>query len=78
MKLQLSFLVKCPDSGIQKSVTCEPVWAYEAELHASDLILGYPFLQGFGMLVDPVDNCLSLRPVPSGLTLVSGYEKKSV
>ena len=35
---------------------CDPLWAYEAEIHSMDLIIGYPFLQGYGLAVDAAAN----------------------
>ena len=67
VKLELSFSVSAPSGHVipggdlnSRIVVCEPVWAYEAELHKTDLILGYPFLQGFGLAVDPVAGALTL------------------
>ena len=58
MKLQLTFPIRVQESI--ELVKCDELWAYEAELHSTDLILGYPFLTGFGLLVDSVNCCLSL------------------
>jgi predicted aspartyl protease len=83
LKLQLKFSVRDTETGMAKNVSCEPIWAYEADLHATDLILGYPFLQGFGLIVDTVENCLSLKPVKTvdiidhpGKTVLSNCVKK--
>ena len=39
------------------TVACVPIWAYSAKLHQTDLIIGYPFLDGFGLAVDPTAGC---------------------
>jgi len=62
--LELSFLVTIPGPNGQdlEMVHCEPMWTYEAELHETEMIIGYPFLAGFGLTVDPVARNLSLSP----------------
>ena len=42
-------------------VACNPLWAYEADLKSCDLIIGYPFLSGFGLGVDPCTNSVFRR-----------------
>ena len=58
MKLQLTFPIKVKETT--ELVCCDELWAYEADLHSTDLILGYPFLNGFGLLIDTVKYCLVL------------------
>ena len=61
-KLELSFAVAIPGTEDCERVHCESVWAYEAELHSCDLIIGYPFLSGFGLGVDARANTLIFTP----------------
>ena len=71
VKVEISFAVAVPqehgvpggDKFDKQVVVCEPIWAYEADLHKTDLILGYPFLKGFGLAVDPVAEALIFSPV---------------
>ena len=46
-----------------EGVSCAPVWAYEAELHNTDVIIGYPYLAGFGLGVDPGANALTMSAI---------------
>ena len=61
LKLEVSLSVMIPDESgtdLVDRVQCQPLWAYEAELHSCDLIIGYPFLKGFGLAIDPGANSL--------------------
>ena len=42
-------------------VRTAPLFAYEAPIVGSDLIIGYPFLKVFGIMVDTIHDCLSLN-----------------
>lgn len=53
MRLELSFSVAVHGADTVSRVVCEPIWAYEADLFSTDLIIGYPYLSGFGLAVDP-------------------------
>ena len=61
-KLELNFSVAVLDTEVHNRVVCESVWAYEADLHSCDLIIGYPYLSGFGLAVDPGAGVLILSP----------------
>ena len=62
LKLELTLPISgFPEQGIGR-IGCEPVWAYEADLHSTDLIIGYPFLAGFGLAVDPGTSSLFISP----------------
>ena len=58
LKLQLTFPILVDEST--ETVICDEMWPYEAELHSTELILGYPLLTGFGLGVDSVHSCLRL------------------
>ena len=49
MEIVLPVLNSDTQSSRMENVTCASVWAYEAELHNTDVIIGYPYLAGFGL-----------------------------
>jgi hypothetical protein len=54
--------VLCWSGEISKTLRCPPTWAFEAAIKSSDIILGYPFLRKYKLVVDcSVD---SLRTIP--------------
>ena len=57
LKLQVCLPVR-DSSDYQQWGSRSSLWGYQADLHSTDVILGYPFLRGFGLLVDPVTGCL--------------------
>ena len=58
VKLEISLPVAVPGQELVNRVECEALWAYEADLHSTEMIIGYPFLKGFGLAVDPGANSL--------------------
>ena len=42
------------------TVRTVPLFAYEADLHGTDIIIGYPFLKAFGLQVDTACDCLKM------------------
>ena len=66
LKLEVCLSVMTPDvTGTDwvDRVYCQSWWAYEADLHSCDLILGYPFLKGFGLAIDSGANALTYSSV---------------
>ena len=56
LRVQVSLSVlSCQE---QVLVQCDPMWAYVADLHVIDVIISYPFLEGFGLTVDAAGSCL--------------------
>jgi len=53
LRMQLGFAVHNGDPDTVSRVLCDPLWCYVAEIHNNDLLIGYPFLDGFGLTVDP-------------------------
>ena len=54
---------------------CEPFWGYEAAVESCDLVMGYPFLKKFRLVVDcPSD---SLRRAPTSTSGSSGMTSTS-
>ena len=51
------------DSGDSKIIRTYPIFAYEAPLHGVDLIIGYPFLKAFDLVLDAVTDCLVHGPL---------------
>jgi len=51
------------------TVRTVPLYAYEADLHGTDVIIGYPFLKGFGLQVDVAHDCLKMSASLDGPTL---------
>ena len=45
-----------------KGERTQSVFAYVAELHDVDVIIGYPFLKAFNIMVDFTQDCLRLGP----------------
>ena len=62
LKLQVNLPVYDYTATETRSYTasCEPLWAYVAELGYTYLIIGHPFLEGFGLSVDPASGSLCL------------------
>ena len=46
-----------------------PLFAYEADLHGTDIIIGYPFLKAFGLQVDTACDCLKMSAAPKDQSL---------
>jgi hypothetical protein len=46
-------------------VRCQALWGYEAAIQGSDLILGYPFLKIFRLVVDCPSDSLKSVPTPT-------------
>ena len=42
------------------TVRTVPLFAYEADLHGTDIIIEYPFLKAFGLQVDTACDCLKM------------------
>ena len=59
LRLQVCLPVR-DSTDCQHAGVCSPLWGYQANLHSTDVILGYSFLRGFGLLVDPVTGCLRI------------------
>ena len=47
------------EKGETCEAACDILWAFEAEVHGADVIVGYPFLSLFHFAVQCDDNCLS-------------------
>ena len=60
LRMQLGFSIHDSATGAVSRVLCDPLWCYVAQLHSTDLIVGYPFLDGFGLTVDAAAGCLSI------------------
>ena len=75
-KLSLELPVTA-DGGIGVEIlTCGPLWGYECAVKGSDLIIGYPFLKNFSLVVDcPTD---TLRSTPTSTSRVRSTTSKIV
>ena len=52
---------------------CHPVWGYVADVQGSDVVLGYPFLKFFSLVVDCPSDGLRCIPISTRHTLVNNY-----
>jgi len=48
-----------------KTVRCQALWGYESAIEGNDLILGYPFLKIFNLVVDCPSDSLKSVPFPT-------------
>ena len=58
--LQLTLPLVNTDGSVQYA-TFEPAWCYIADIQGVDLIIGYPYLRNYGLLVDTGQHCLRPR-----------------
>ena len=54
----LSLVLPVMKEGKCQLVRCKPIWCYEAQISGVDMILGYPFLKAFRMMVNCPKDCL--------------------
>ena len=62
-------------SGHMTEVKCAPFWGYEAGIDHPDIIIGYPFLRCFRLVVDCPEHCLSakfFKPTPISILSAEG------
>ena len=50
-------------SGESSLIRTYPIFAYEAPLHGVDILIGYPFLKAFDLVIDAVSDCLVHGPL---------------
>ena len=60
--LDLTLTMSVQDGDRTKKVRLEPYWCYEAGIKEVDLIIGYPYLKVFALMVDPDKDCLRVSP----------------
>ena len=63
--LRLRLPIALPDGTIKHNLF-PPVWCFTANVDGVDLVIGYPYLKTYNLMVDAGDNCL--RPSLSGNT----------
>ena len=64
-KLEVVLPVSGQDGSTAKAVRCQALWGYESAIEGSDLILGYPFLKIFRLVVDCPSDSLKSVPFPT-------------
>ena len=75
--LRLTLPVAGWEGQTPSSFPCDPYWGYEAAVHSCDLILGYPFLKIFRLVVDCPTDSLRMLPIPkSGFSSITSTSSR--
>ena len=73
LQLQLPVKVSHRADDCYEIVRTQHLFAYEAALDAVDVIIGYPYLKAFNLMVDCAQNCLRPGPAVPKVVKVSPY-----
>ena len=68
-KMEIILPISGMDGSSMEPVCCQALWGYESAIRGSDLILGYPFLKIFRLVVDCPSDCLKSMPTSKSASL---------
>ena len=67
-KIQITLPVAGLDGSPEVEFRCEPYWGYEAAIRGCDIMLGYPYLKIFHLVVDCPSDTLKSAAIPTSRT----------